>query len=152
MIRRVILTNGIGDFILLFCFLGLHLQLMEVPRLGVQSELQPPAYSTATATWDLSRICDLHHSSWQHQILNPLSEVRERTCVLMDTSQIRFHCATMGTPRIGDFNIKLLPTPTRVTRHIRKLTPPLLFNLILKLLVHAVRNQNLTLERKMLDT
>ena len=28
------------------------------------------------ATQDLSRVCDLHHSSWQYQILNPLSEVR----------------------------------------------------------------------------
>ena len=32
-----------------FCFfLGLHLQHMEVPRLGVESELQLPAYATAT--------------------------------------------------------------------------------------------------------
>ena len=47
-----------------FCFLGLHLQHMEVPRLGVQSELQLPVYATATATlWDLSCICDLYHSS-----------------------------------------------------------------------------------------
>ena len=28
---------------------------------------------TATATSDPSRICDLYHSSRQHQILNPLS-------------------------------------------------------------------------------
>ena len=31
-------------------FLELHLQHMEVPRLGVESELQLPAYTTATAT------------------------------------------------------------------------------------------------------
>ena len=37
-------------------FLGLHLWHMEVPRLGVQSELQLPAYATATATRDLSRV------------------------------------------------------------------------------------------------
>ena len=36
---------------------------MEVPRLGVESELQLPAYATATAMPDLSYICDLHHSS-----------------------------------------------------------------------------------------
>ena len=52
--------------------LGLHLQHMEVPRLGVQVELQLPAYTTATATPDLSRICDLHHNSWQFRVLNPL--------------------------------------------------------------------------------
>ena len=34
---------------------------METPRLGVQSELQLPAYATATATTvkDLSHVCDL---------------------------------------------------------------------------------------------
>ena len=31
---------------------------MEVPRLRVESELQLPAYSTATATLDLSHIHD----------------------------------------------------------------------------------------------
>ena len=55
-------------------FLGLHQGLMEVPRLGVQSELLPPAYARATATPDPSRICDPYHSLWQCQILNPLSE------------------------------------------------------------------------------
>ena len=44
---------------------------MEVSRLGVQSERQLPAYSTATR--DLSYISDLHHGAWQLQILNPLS-------------------------------------------------------------------------------
>ena len=47
---------------------------MEVPRLGVESELQLLAYATATVMWDLSRVSDPHHSSWQHQILNPLSK------------------------------------------------------------------------------
>ena len=38
----------------LFCFvLQLHLQHMEVPRLGAKSELQLPAYTTATAMQDL---------------------------------------------------------------------------------------------------
>ena len=59
--------------------LGLHLRHMEVPRLRVQSELQLPAYSTATAVQDPSYVCDLHHSLWQHRILNPLSEAKDRT-------------------------------------------------------------------------
>ena len=44
---------------------GLHPQHMDIPRLGVESELQLPAYATATATTmpDLSHICDLYHSS-----------------------------------------------------------------------------------------
>ena len=49
---------------------------MVVPRLRVKSELQLPAYATATGMQDLSHLFDLHHSSWQHQILNPLSEAR----------------------------------------------------------------------------
>ena len=60
---------------------------MAVPRLGVESELQLPAYTPATQ--DPSRICDLHHSSRQCQILNPLSKARDRTSILMDTCQVR---------------------------------------------------------------
>ena len=59
---------------------------MEVPRRGVQSELQPPACTTATATPDPSHVGDLHHSSWQRQILNPLGEARDRTHIFMDTN------------------------------------------------------------------
>ena len=62
---------------------------MEVPRLGVESELQLPAYTTATATQDLRRLCDLHHSSWQCWILNPLSEARDGTCILIDPSRVQ---------------------------------------------------------------
>ena len=61
---------------------------MEVPRLGVKSELQLLTYTTATAMWDLSHVCDLHRSSPQPQILNPLSKAQNQTCVLMDTSWV----------------------------------------------------------------
>ena len=71
---------------------------MEGPRLGVQLELQLLAYTTATATQDLSHVCDLHHCSQQSQILNPLSEARDRTCNLMVPSWIHFCYATTGTP------------------------------------------------------
>ena len=40
----------------------------------------------ATAVQDLSHVCDLHYSSQQGQILNPLSGARDQTQVLMDTS------------------------------------------------------------------
>ena len=46
-------------FFCFFLFLGLQVQHMEeAPRLGVESELQLPAYTTATATTtrDLSHI------------------------------------------------------------------------------------------------
>ena len=64
---------------------------MEVPRLEVKSELQLLAHATATATWDPSRVCNLHHSSGEYQILNPLSGARDRTLILMDTSQVYYH-------------------------------------------------------------
>ena len=84
-------------FCLFACFLGPYLWHMEILRLGMELELQLPAYTTVTATPHLSHICYLHHSSWQHLIPNPLSEARDRTQILRNTSQIHFHCATMGT-------------------------------------------------------
>ena len=73
-----------------FVFLGPHMQHMEVPRLGIELELQLLAYTTATAMQDgncvphhsspdPSHICDLHHSSWQSQKLNLLSKARDQT-------------------------------------------------------------------------
>ena len=60
-----------------FVLLGPHPQHMEVSRLGVQWELQLPAYTRATAAQDPSHVCNLHHSSWQRWILNPLRKARE---------------------------------------------------------------------------
>ena len=48
------------SFFCLFVFLGLHRQHMEVLRLGDELEQQLLAYTTATATQDPSRVCDLH--------------------------------------------------------------------------------------------
>jgi len=59
---------------------------MGVPRVGVESELQLPAYTKTTAIPDPSHVCELYHSSWQYQTLNPLSRTRDRTQILMDTS------------------------------------------------------------------
>ena len=58
-------------------FLGPHVRHMEGPRLGVESELQQPACTTATATPDLSLTCDLSRNLYQRQILNPLSKARD---------------------------------------------------------------------------
>ena len=71
-----------------FVFLGPYPWHVEVPRLG---ELQLPAYTTVTAVLDPSLVCNLHHSSWPRQILNPLSEARDRTCILTDTSFLLRH-------------------------------------------------------------
>ena len=78
-------------FFFFFVFFRAALWHMEVPRQGVQSELPLPAYTTATATPDASHICDLHHSSWHHRILNTLSEARDQTHILMDTSRVGYH-------------------------------------------------------------
>ena len=59
---------------------------MGVPRPGVQLELQLLAYATATAMRNPSSVCNPYHSSRQHQVLNPLSEARNPTHVLRDTS------------------------------------------------------------------
>ena len=75
---------------LYFVSLGLQPGHMDVPRLGLELELQPLAYPTATATADRSRICDLHHRSGQCQLLNPLSQARDGDCVLMGATQMCF--------------------------------------------------------------
>ena len=67
---------------------------MEVPRLGVELKLQLPA----TATQDLSHVCDLQHSSRQRQIVNPRSKARDRIRNLVVPRRILFRCATRGTP------------------------------------------------------
>ena len=90
---------------------------MEVPMLGLQLELQLPAYATAT-TSDPSRICYLHHSSQQCLILNPLSKARDRTLNIMVPGQIRFHCATMGTPYLFIFKVSYLYINLRFYRTV----------------------------------
>ena len=83
-------------FFFFCCFLGPHLRHMEVPRLGVESEPQLPAYATAIATSDPSCICQPTPTpkELQRWILNPLS----KACVRMDTSWVHYCWATTGTP------------------------------------------------------
>ena len=90
---KTVLVYTVFFFCLFVCFVLFPILWpqpwhMELPRLGVQSELQLLSYATATATWNLSHFCDLQHSSRKRRILNPLSKARDRTCLLMDTSQI----------------------------------------------------------------
>ena len=74
---NIVLYNVLFEFLIYYTFsfflFRAHLQHMKVPRLGGELELQLMAFATVTATQDPSHICDLHCSSWQHQILNPLS-------------------------------------------------------------------------------
>ena len=58
------------------------------------------AYATATAMPDPNRTCSLRH----RLRLNLLSKARDGAHILMDTSRIRFHRATIGTPIKGFFH------------------------------------------------
>ena len=64
-----ILFYFIFYYLFIYCFLGLHPRHAEVPRLGVYSELQLPAYATAIATQDPSCVWNPHHRPWQCRIL-----------------------------------------------------------------------------------
>ena len=75
-----------SDFVCFFLFL-----FMVVPGACGSSQARcrirtaAEAYTTATASLDLSHICNLNLSLWQHRILNPLSKAKDRTCILTDT-------------------------------------------------------------------
>ena len=91
--------------VFLFVFLGPYPWHMEISRLWAQWELQLPAYTTATATWEPSCICSLYHSSQQCQILNPLSKARDWTHVLTDNSWVCYYWATTGISRLFFFDL-----------------------------------------------
>ena len=63
-------------------------------RIGVTAACLHHSHSNP----DPSHICDPHHSSWQRWILSPLSKVWDRSCILLDSSWVRYHWATVGTP------------------------------------------------------
>ena len=70
------------SFFFLSFVLSLFLSLLlfrTVPEAygGSQARATAAGLHTATATQDLSRICDLHHSSPQHWIHDLLSEARD---------------------------------------------------------------------------
>ena len=71
-----------------FVFLGLHPWHMEVPRLGVEWDLQPLTYTTATARWDPSHICDLHHSSYNAGSLTHWARPGNQICIFMGTGLV----------------------------------------------------------------
>ena len=53
----------------------------------------------------LSSVCNLHHSSWQRQLLNPLSKARDRTHNLMVPRRIRQPLRHDGSSRDAVFSM-----------------------------------------------
>ena len=54
--------------------------------------VSPAAYAGSQARGQIeAAVARLHHSSWQHRILNPLMEAKDGTCILMDASLVHFH-------------------------------------------------------------
>ena len=64
---------------------------MEAPSLGAELELQLWAYTTAPATWDPNASVTHTTAHRNARSFNLLSEARDPTRVLMDTSWARFH-------------------------------------------------------------
>ena len=57
---------------------------MEVPRLGVELELQVPAYTAGTQQCHIWAVSATYpHSSQQCRILNTLKEAKDQTRILM---------------------------------------------------------------------
>ena len=71
-------------------FLRPHVGIQRFPdqRLNQSCSCQP---TPQPQQHQIRRISDLHQSSWQHWILNPLREARDRAHIRMDTSQFHLH-------------------------------------------------------------
>ena len=54
------------DFFFFFFVLRAAFAAYGSSRLEIELELQPAAYTTATAAQNMSHICDLHRSAQQH--------------------------------------------------------------------------------------
>ena len=64
------------------------------------------AYATATATPNLNCICDLCCSLYQHWILNPLSDARDQTHILIGVSWVLNLLSHTGNSSIHFFRHK----------------------------------------------
>ena len=67
-----------------FSFYSLACGIWKFLGPRIESKRHPPAYTTATATPDLSCLCSLRWSLWQCWLLNPLSKTWDQTCILID--------------------------------------------------------------------
>ena len=79
------------------------MQHIEVPGLRIKSELHPPAYTTATATLDLSHICDLATAHGNTGFLTHRVRPGNRIRNLMDTSRILNPLSHSGNSSVNIF-------------------------------------------------
>ena len=87
--KAYIQRNVSPSFFFFFFFFGLF-RATPMARGGSQAWGQVRTVAAGLRHSHSNATSELHlqyHSSGQRRILNPLSEARDRTCVLMDTSQ-----------------------------------------------------------------
>ena len=75
-------TYSFFFFLFIFFFVVTYMQHIEAPELGIRAAAE--ARATATATPDLSHICNMCNL-WQHEILNLLSKARDQIRILIET-------------------------------------------------------------------
>ena len=87
-----VVNNFIFEFVFAFFFWLFRATLLAYGSSQAKVRIRAVASSLHNShrNLDLSHICHLLHSSWQLWILNPLSESKDGTCILMDTSRICF--------------------------------------------------------------
>ena len=81
-------------FIIYFCFLLFRATPLAYGSSQARGRIGAVAaslhtYTTDKETQDPNCVCDLHHSSRQSWILNPLSKAKGGTLILMDPSRVR---------------------------------------------------------------
>ena len=104
---NIILTDIFSfSLLLFFCLFRAALEACGSSQARGRIRAVATAYTTAT-TSNPSRICDLHHSSRQRQILDPLSEVRDHIRILVDSSRVHFCWAMTGIPHKRYFLLTL---------------------------------------------
>ena len=103
-------------------FVGPHMRHPEVPRPEVKWELPTGTGHPPTPQPRQICVCDLHHSSWQCQIFN-LSQARDRTHLLVDTSQVLYPLSHSENSKKRDFfSAYTFYTVLRFLNHVNSLS------------------------------
>ena len=89
-IKKPAIWNSFFFFLLFRAALVAYGSLQARGRIGGSCQSKPQPQQPG----DQSHVYDLHHSSRQHQVLNPQIEAR----VPMDTSRVHYYWAMMGIP------------------------------------------------------